>query len=222
MQFSQALRTGWLLTALGMYAHAQTAPAKEPPAETKNVPPRAAPTEYQAHAKAGDMTIGAEFTGHSIATLDGTLDTDDYVVVEIGLFGPPDAQATLSADDFSLRINGKKNALPSQPYGLVIPSVKDPEWAPPAAPQKSKGGLTGGGGGEQGGSNEPPPPVVVPFSVQRANAQKVQRSILPEGDRTLPQAGLLFFEYRGKRKGIHSVELIYAGKAGKATLPLRP
>jgi len=41
------------------------------------------------------------------------------------------------------------------------------------------------------------------------------------GDRPLPQAGLLFFQYRGKEKGINSLELIYSGAAGKATLVLQ-
>ena len=43
-----------------------------------------------------------------------------------------------------------------------------------------------------------------------------------EGERTLPQAGLIFFQYRGKTQSIHSIELIYAGPAGKATLALQP
>jgi hypothetical protein len=53
-------------------------------------------------------------------------------------------------------------------------------------------------------------------------AKSVQKAVLPEGDRALPQAGLIFFSYRGKTKGITSIELIYAGPAGKATLPLQP
>jgi len=53
-------------------------------------------------------------------------------------------------------------------------------------------------------------------------AQRVQKSALPEGDRPLPQAGLIFFQYRGKSKGIHSMELMYAGAAGKATIALQP
>jgi hypothetical protein len=53
-------------------------------------------------------------------------------------------------------------------------------------------------------------------------AQHVQKAALPEGDRTLPQAGVIFFQYRGKTKGIHSIELIYAGPAGNATLTLQP
>jgi len=50
----------------------------------------------------------------------------------------------------------------------------------------------------------------------------VQKAALPEGDRTLPVAGLLFFQYSGKAKNIRSVDLIYNGPAGKATLKLQP
>jgi hypothetical protein len=53
-------------------------------------------------------------------------------------------------------------------------------------------------------------------------AQRVQKATLPEGDRPLPQAGLVFFPYRGGAKGIHSVELTYDGPAGKVTLALQP
>jgi hypothetical protein len=143
------------------------------------------------------------------------------VVVETGLFGSPDARLRISADDFSLRINGKKTALSSRPYGMVLSSVKDPEWEPPEkAASKSKTSLDTGGG--QGGSQEPPAPVKIPIEVQRAMAQRVQKATLPEGDRTLPQAGLIFFPYHGGAKGIHSVELIYDGPAGKVTLALQP
>jgi hypothetical protein len=52
--------------------------------------------------------------------------------------------------------------------------------------------------------------------------QHVQNVVLREGDRALPQAGLIFFEYRGKTQKIHSLELTYTGPAGKATLALQP
>jgi hypothetical protein len=45
---------------------------------------------------------------------------------------------------------------------------------------------------------------------------------MQEGDRPLPQAGLLFFLYRGKTESIRSLELIYNGAAGTATLTLQP
>jgi hypothetical protein len=35
-------------------------------------------------------------------------------------------------------------------------------------------------------------------------------------------AGLIFFQYGGKTKGMKSLELIYDGAAGKATLKLQP
>ena len=187
------------------------------------MPPRAAPADYQAQAQAGTVTIAAEFTGHSVPTAQGTLSTEDYVVIETALFGSPGARITLSSEDFSLRINGKKTPLPSQPYGLVVGSLKDPEWEPPApAAPKSKTSMGGGGKGEQGEANAPPAPVQIPIEVQRAMAQRVQKAALPEGDRALPQAGLIFFQYRGKTQSIHSIELIYAGPAGKATLKLQP
>ena len=53
-------------------------------------------------------------------------------------------------------------------------------------------------------------------------AQRVQKASLAEGDRDLPRAGLLFFQYRGKSKDIHAIELIYNGAAGQATLALQP
>ena len=201
---------------------AQDATAKGTLLESKGLPPRATPADYLAHTQAGTVTIAAEFAGHAVPTPEGPLTTEDFVVVEMGLFGPPDARLKIAADDFSLRINGKKVPLPTRPFGMVLSSVKDPEWQPPEQAKKSKTSLGGSGDGEQGGSNEPPPPVKIPIEVQRAMAQRVQKATLPEGDRTLPQAGLIYFQYRGAAKGIHSVELIYDGAAGKATLALQP
>ena len=190
----------------------------------QGLPPRTTPTDYQAQAKAGPVTLAADFVRHSVPTAQGTLSTEEFVVVELGLFGPPDTRMQISMDDFSLRINGKKSALPAQPYGMAVASLKDPEWAPPEPPaeKKSKGGITGGGGGGQGESNGPPPEVKIPIEVQRSMAQRTQKAALPLGDRALPQAGLIFFQYRGKSQGINSVELIYSGASGKATLNLQP
>jgi hypothetical protein len=192
-------------------------------AQSKGLPPRASASEYQAQAQAGTVSIGAEFAGHSVPTPEHTYSAEDYIVVEAGLFGPPGARTTLSRDDFSLRINGKKTAAPSEPYELVFHSLKDPEWQPPEAKEEkeSKGGLsTGGGGG--GGDKVPPLPPKMPFPLRRAMEQQVQKAAMVEGERPLPQAGLLFFQYRGKAEGIKSMELIYSGAAGKATLTLQP
>lgn len=193
--------------------------------QAKGMPPRTAPTEYQAQAKAGTVTIGAEFMGHAVPTPEQPLTTEEYVVVEAGLFGAPDARTTLSRSDFSLRINGKKNVLASEPYELVFHSLKDPEWQPPesAEGKESKSSLSTGGGGADGAPpSAPPPPPKMPFPLRRAMEQHVQKAAMQEGDRPLPQAGLLFFQYRGKADGIKSIELVYSGAAGKATLTLQP
>jgi len=51
---------------------------------------------------------------------------------------------------------------------------------------------------------------------------RVHQSVLPEGDRALPVAGLIFFQYRGKAQNIKSMELLYSGPAGTVSLPLHP
>ena len=224
MRLSAPLTIGVLSTAICLYGQGQDTPAKGAPIENKGLPPRATPADYLAHTQAGALTIAAEFAGHAVPTAQGPLTTEDFVVVETALFGAPDARMKISADDFSLRINEKKAALPTRPFGMVLSSVKDPEWQPPEqeAKSKSKTGLSSGGNGDQADPNAPPPPVKIPIEVQRAMAQRVQKATLPEGDRTLPVAGLIYFQYRGAAKGIHSVDLIYDGPAGKATLALQP
>ena len=219
MRLCAALKTTVISGAVVLALCAQTAPPKEAAAEGKGLAPRAAPADYPAQAQVGQVTLAAEFKGHSVPTATRPFTTEDYVSVEIGVFGPPDGKARITADDFSLRINGKKNPLSVQPYGTVASSLKDPEWvAPDAGEKKSKSGVnTGGQGGEP-----PPTPAKMPFELQRAMQVEVKRAILREGDRTLPQAGLLFFEYRGKTEKIKSLELLYSGPEGKATLNLQP
>jgi hypothetical protein len=222
-----------MTTALGRYAAAQDAPNREAASSATGspgadalardaklgLPPRATPGDYQSHTQAGSVTLAAEFTGHSVPTPEAILSTEDYVIVEVGLFGPPDARLALTFGDFSLRVNGKKMATPAQPYGLVFESLKDPEWEPPASASKSKTGIATGG---QGQGDPPPVPPKMPIELKRAMQQRVQKASLPEGERGLPEAGLLYFPYRGKADGIHTIELIYAGAAGKATLALHP
>jgi hypothetical protein len=206
--------------ALGQDTQSKDTPA--PVRESRGMPPRVSPAEYQAHAQAGKVIIAAEFTRHSVATPEATFSAEDYIVVEVAFFGPPDARLKLSHEDFALRVNDKKAPLASQPFGLVLRSLKDPEWSPPeSAASKSKTSIGDGGGG--GGQGDPPPaPVHMPFELQRAMELKVQKAAMLEGDRALPQAGLIFFSYRGKPEGIHSLDLIYTGPAGKTVLALHP
>jgi hypothetical protein len=223
MRLSSAFGTVVLIPALCLCAQGQNTPSKDTQVnEAKGIPPRATPADYQAQAPAGTVTVAAEFVGHSVPTPEGTtFTTDDYVAIETALFGPPGARLKISFDEFSLRINAKKMPLPSQPFGMVFRSLKDPEWEQ-TIPVESKSKSSFGTGGKGGQGDSPPAPVHMPIALQRAMEQRVQKASLPEGDRALPQAGLIFFPYRGKVEGIHSIELTYTGPAGKATLTLQP
>ena len=189
--------------------------------EAQGLPPRTAPSDYPVQAKLGAVTLAAEFTGHGVPTPDSPLSTDSYVVVEVALFGPAGTRLPISFRDFSLRINNKKNPAPAEPWEQVGGSVKDPEWVPPEKPEKGGGGIlsSGSGGGGNDDSKTPPRP---PAELRRAWAQRVKQVALADGDRALPQDGLLYFSYGGNVKNLRSLQLIYAGAAGKATLNLQP
>ncbi len=214
------MRLAMLVAVAVVCAWAQEAatPSKDTP---QGVTPRVSAAEYQGQAQAGAVTVAADFMGHSVPTADGTLATDEYIVVEAAFFGAADGKVKISESDFSLRLDGKKT-LPSEPYGLVLPTLWDPEWVPPeSASKKSKGGLSTDGSSSLSTGEKPPPPKV-PFELRRAYSLRTQKAAMALGDRPLPQAGLIFFQYAGKTQKLRSVELIYSGAAGKTTVTLHP
>ena len=84
MRLFPALRISVWIAALCLCVQGQNPPGKDAQInETKGMPPRATPADYQAQAQAGTVTVAAEFTGHSVATMQGTFSTEDYVVVEV-------------------------------------------------------------------------------------------------------------------------------------------
>ena len=230
-----ALTSVFCQYALGQQAQSNAAASNAAPAgaprtiePSKGVPPRATPGDYLAHVQAGKYTIAAEFDGHSIPDPQSILTNEDYVVVEVGLFGPPDARLALSYTDFSLRINGKKTPYPAQGFELVFKGLKDPGYDGPGSAESNKANAsasktTVNTNGSADKNNPDPnylPAIVhIPIAITRGWEQTVRRDSLPEGERPLPVAGLIFFEHRGKA---NSVELIYHGPAGKITIPLQP
>lgn len=199
--------------------------AQTPPggAEAHGLPARTAPSDYQAQVKVGGVTLAADFTGHGIPNEGEALSSEDYVAVEVALYGAADARLTISMNDFSLRINGQKTPLASQPWGLVAKGIRDPHWAPPEAEGESKskgGGLSAGGSGQQAGQPPPLPPKP-PIELLRSWQIRLRKAAIAEGDRALPQAGLIFFQTRTKADKIKTVELLYEGPAGKAAVALQ-
>jgi hypothetical protein len=207
----------------------QTAPPKDAAqgdtkdakaAEAKGLPPRAAPADYFAHAETGKVTLAAEFAGHSVPTPQAVFASEDYVTVEVGFFGPPDAHVQLSSADFTLKINGKK-PLPAQAYVAMMSTLTDPQWEPPVPVDKSSGKTSIGGSG-QGDTGGTPTPPKMPFPLVRVMQQRVLKADLPQGDRAVPVAGLIFFRYHGKTDNLDSIDLTYAGAGGKVVLKLHP
>ena len=213
MRFASIWTAGVVTCALCLAARGQNAPPK-----IEGIPPRAAPSDYQFHAQAGTLTVAVEFAGHSVPTPEGTLTTEDYVVIETAVYGPPGARTKLSVADFSLRVNGKK-PVTGQSSEPVVRTLRDLELEPTASEQKSKTSIGTGGQSE---TSSTPAPYRVPDALRHEWRQRLQKITLPEGDRALPQAGLIYFPYRGKTEKIQSIELIYAGPAGQFTLALQP
>jgi hypothetical protein len=205
----------------------QTAAPDAQKAEVNGMAPRSSPGDYQAHAQLGKLTIAADFTEHSIAPPDATYNNDQYVTAEVAIFGSPDSKLQLSTQNFSMKINGKKMPEPAVEFAAVFHDLKDPLYVSPdeAAYKKAKAeggsgnGLSSGGGGNQQADQGNLPPIIhIPITVERAMQQKVRLAALPEGERPLPVAGLVFFEHRGR---VNSAELMYNGPAGKVTLRLQ-
>jgi hypothetical protein len=223
MRITTAIAT-FLLVGAGLWLRAQApaAPAKDAAVRAVGLAPRATPADYQYRVTAGMLTICGEFMGHGVPTEEGgPYSTENYVVVEAALYGAPGAKIQLSYRDFSLRINGKKQAEPSQPYVTVFANLKDPEWEPTASETAALAQTSiGGAGGTQSDRFKQAPPKM-PMALRHTMEQRVLKASLSEGERALPQAGLLFFEYRGETKGIRTMELIYNGPAGKATLAIQ-
>jgi hypothetical protein len=202
----------------------QAAPAAAAPAGAMpmNIAARATPADYQAAVRVGKVTIAADFAGHSVPTPEAVFSNEDFVVFEVAFFGPPGERLNLRAEDFTLKVKGKKAALAAQPYALAFHSLKDPEWEQTVVIEKNNSKTSIGGSGGGGGNDPPPAPPRMPIGTERKMQLRVQKAALPEGDRPLPEAGLIFFSLHGKTSNMQGLELVYSGAAGKATLAMQP
>lgn len=196
--------------------------------------PKTAASDYPVHVQLESVTLAAEYLVHSLPTPKGTLVTNDYLVVEAAFFGPMYSRLKMSPDNFSLRINGKGEPLTTEPAGMVAQSIKFPGVRPHL---ETTGSVSAGDGTVSVGPRPPQSrfpgdgnerlPANQPATISEVNQEnaveyRVQAASLPEGEHSLPRSGLLYFFYRGKTKNIHSVELLYNGPMGKASLKLLP
>jgi hypothetical protein len=196
--------------------------------------PKTSAADYPVHVQLDTVTLAAEYLVRSLPTPEGTLVTSDYLVVEAAFFGPSMSRLRMSPDDFTLRINGRGSPLVTQSAGMVAQSIKYPGEHPALTAAGSVG--IGDGTVTVGprpppsqfpgdGKDRPPPgqPVTIVQKEQQDTIEgRVQSASLPEGEKALPRSGLIYFPFRGKTKNIRSLELLYEGTMGKATLKLLP
>jgi hypothetical protein len=205
----------------------------------EGMPPRAAATEYPAHAPAGAFTWGAEYLGHSVPAPGGMLFAGNHIVVEVAVFGPGGKRAPIQAGQFSLRWNGRKLPLTPDPPGMVALAMKYSDWN--GRQFTMAGGVNDANvilgaptrrlpdDVERGRRPPGPARVPVPQPEDRSGQtpqqpisleEVIQGVALPEGDRLTPVAGVLFFPYEGKLTKIKTLDLVWEFGAGRHTLKL--
>jgi len=179
--------------------------------------------------------MGAENLGHSVLAAKGAVVVPDYLVIEVALYAK--APLRIRADQFQLRINGKKSLVSPQSTGFVAASLTYPDWE--TRPNLSAGVGIGNAGatigqpvpvgrfpGDRVPTRRPPVADTDPSGgVEKDAAEKpeeiVNRTALQEGDAVHPPvSGYVFFPFRSKLKSIKTLELIYEGPLGTATLRL--
>lgn len=196
--------------------------------------------EYPVRGSAGKVALGAEYLVHSVQVGGATLIAPDYLVIEVAVYPPKFERIPVSSGHFTLRINGKKQVLFSQSAGMVSASIKYADW-------ERRPTLVGGVGGRDGGIIIGQPPVTGrfpgdprpdqtrlpraprvpdqnPSSVEPKEPvdtdELVRSAALPEGEAAGPVSGYLYFAFKGKTSKIKSLELLYRGPEGEATLKL--
>ena len=206
--------------------------------------PKDKPEEYRASAKLEGRTIAADYlTRTFFGDVQGKGQgfwTQDYLVVEVSVYSPSRDPQTIHAGSFTLRLNGKKQTLLPQSSNFVAASLRYPDWR--MRPTLQAGGGIGDAGVRVGGPpvtgrfpgdprpsqrrlpNPPQAPQagspVEQEPLKTADQAALERA-LPEGERVPPVSGYLYFPYTGKVKKIKTLELLYQGPGGSATLKLK-
>ncbi len=201
--------------------------------------PKPKAAEYPAHAALPKLAIGAEYLVRSFSGHNQTFATQDHLVVEVAVY-PAGEKLAVSFGHFGLRINGKKEVLAPVSAGFVAASLKYPDWERRGRLEGIAG--TGSGGiilgrpspverfpGDPSTRDRLPPQPRAP-EAENAGGRESQpvrpedvlvECELPAGDVQQPVAGYLYFYFKGKTKSIRSLELMYQGPGGTATLKLR-
>lgn len=204
--------------------------------------PKPKADDYQVHAATGNISLGAEFMVRSFQGQDNMFIAKDYLVVEVAVYPPKFEKIKVSTGQFTLRVNGKKQALSAQPPSFVAASLKYPDW------ERRPTVMAGGGLGDAGIILGPPTPTErfpgdprpsqtrlpyprrvpetgAPAGIEKEEPPRAEEVVIqtafPEGEFSGPVSGYVYFPYKKKTKSIRTLELLYQGPEGSATLRLR-
>lgn len=169
--------------------------------------------DYPAHTSVADMAVGVEYMVTTFSAEGQTFTVDDHLVLEVGIF--PRAESKVDLRRFMLRINGKREVFAQIP-GMVAASVKYPDWTRKPTLQAAAGPVILGRPTTPGrfpGDQRAPLPRQQPVENDSPREQVdfgdlINKSALPEGVKTKPVAGMIYFPYDGKLKAIRTVELL--------------
>lgn len=198
--------------------------------------PRAQPSDYPVQAVLAHATVAAEYGSRAISQPNDSYYVGNYLVVEVAFFpekGPP---IPVAAHEFRLRLNRAARELLAQPPGLVAGAIRNPGWEQYHGVQAAGGVgpavvVMGGpprverfpGDPEARRPTQPKAPdqrADKPSATQSAS-EAVEKYAFQDGPASGARSGLLYFHWEGKVKNLKSIELVYDGVAGKATLKLR-
>lgn len=185
---------------------------------------REKPTDFPAHTKCAQAAIGAEFLARSVLSDGGNLLLRDYIAVEVGFAPVKGAKLLLSATQFTLRINGRKDVLLSQTPGMVGSSVKYNDWDAGQTMRQAERFP-----GDPSARGRLPNPPRAPEPEDRSGVERqpslrpeeiVSKFALPEGETADFVRGFLYYPYRTKMAAIKHVELLYHAPGCDASLTL--
>jgi hypothetical protein len=198
--------------------------------------PKASAQDYPVRAKLEKLAIGAEYLVHSFSSGREMFIAKDYLVVEVALFPAKGENVPVNASHFSLRVNGRKQALSPQAPEIVANALKylDPNTSTGLQPTAQLGPVVlgqprpverfPGDPNAQTGRLPPRAPEESPSGQDKEPPVKAEELVvqaaLPDGEHHGPTSGFLYFPYRGKVSRIRSLELVFASPAGSTTLPL--
>ena len=159
----------------------------------------------------------AEFCGHSVPFAGTTYFAADHIVVEIEVLPDKSTPIPLTSGEFRLRINGRKDLVAPETPGTVAASLKYSDWSQRPQLEAQAGPVIMGRPRQQSrfpGDTRPgqQPDRSDDRPSAKTDAEAVIEAALPEGTTLGPTKGLVYFPYRGKLKGLKTIDLMWGDR----------